>query len=131
MGSEVEQKENSTETTLKEYFDELFAYALSIGMTYNQFWYEDIDLLRVYHNAEQIRIRKRNQEMWIQGMYIYQAIGSLAPILNGFVKDHKARPYMKKPIPITEDERIEQQNQKVQNFKNYMMKMTKAGKKDG
>lgn len=131
MGSEV-VVESTAETSLKDYFNELFVYALSIGMTYDQFWHDDVDLLVYYHKAEQIRNRKRNQEMWLQGLYIYQAIGNLAPVLNGFVKDHRAKPYLKQPIPITEEDRIEQENQKVLKFRDYLINLSKkGGKKDG
>ena len=101
MGSELAEKETN-ETSLKEYFDTLFEYALAIGMTYDQFYNDDVDLFVRYHNAEKLRQKKRNNEMWLQGAYIYNAIGSLAPILNGMVKNPKAQPYMKQPIPITE-----------------------------
>lgn len=122
--------ENKT-TSLNEYFNELFAYALSLGMTYEQFWYKETDLLNTYVKAETIRQRKRNNEMWLQGAYIYNAIGSLAPILNGMVKNPKAQPYMAQPIPITEEDRIEQQNQRILNFEKQMKVFAQRGKKDG
>ena len=129
MGSEVGLV-NSNETTLKDYLEELCAYAISIGMSYHDFWYGDISMFKFYYRAEQFRLKKLNEEKWLQGMYIYTAIGRLAPILNGLSKEKKAKPYLKKPIPITEEEITAQQNQKVQNFKNYMMQLTKGGKKD-
>lgn len=128
MGSEVENN-----TTLKEYFDKLFQYALSIGMTPHEFWEDDIDLFNHYHQAELIRQRKRNNEMWLQGLYVYNAVGSLAPVLNGLSKEHRAKAYLKRPIPLTEEERIEEQNRKVNNFKNYLLSIStiKGGKKNG
>ena len=133
MGSELEQppQGETQSTSLKDYFDELFAYAISIGMSYEQFWEDDVDLLVSYYKAEQIRIRKRNTELYLQGVYVYHAIGCLAPVLNGFSKDGRARPYLKHPIPITEEERVEENNRKVANFKAYMMSLVKGGKKDG
>ena len=130
MGSGVNQPTDKT-TSLKEYFDELFVYALSIGMSYEQYWYEDTDLLNAYIKAEQIRQKKRNNEMWLQGAYIYNAVGSLAPILNGMVKNPKAQPYMQSPIPLTEEDRIEQHNQKVLNFERQLKMLAQRGKKDG
>lgn len=130
MGSELGEKPKPT--TLKECFDNLFDYALSIGMTPKEFWEDDVELFVHYYNAEKIRIRKRNNEMWLQGAYIYNAIGSLAPILNGMVKNPKAQPYMKQPIPLTEEDRQEVENQKVQKFIKLMDRYAeKGGKKNG
>ena len=129
MGSEVGE---SQPTSLKDYFDELCAYALSIGMSFQEFWEDSVDKLIYYHKAEQFRIRKKNEELWLMGLYVYNAVGNLAPILNMGVKDHKAKPYMKQPIPITEEERIEQENQRVSRFANYMDGLVKKGEmKDG
>ena len=94
-------------------------------MSYHDYWYGDPQMLINYHNAEEIRQRKRNNEMWLQGAYIYQAIGSLAPILNAFSKETRAKPYLKQPIPLTEKERAEQEQAKIQKFIDFMMKKVK------
>lgn len=133
MGSEeLEQPQGETKiTSLKEYFDELCDYALSIGMSYKEFWEDDVEIFVHYYNAEKIRQKRKNGEMWVQGVYIYNAIGSLAPILNGFSKEHKAQPYMERPIPLTEEERQEQDNQKALKFINQLDKIaSKGGKKN-
>ena len=98
-------------------------------MTYDQYWFEDPKLINIYIKAEEIRQRKRNNELWLQGAYIYQAIGSLAPMLNPFSKDHKAKPYLKSPIPLTEEERDDIEREKYERFVNYMMSKVEAGKK--
>lgn len=108
-----------------EYLDELFAYALSIGMTYNQYWYDEPALLNNYVRAEQIKQRKRNNEMWLQGAYIYQAIGSLVPVLNPFSKEHRAKAYLKNPIPLTEEEREDIEREKYERFVKYMHSLVK------
>lgn len=108
-----------------EYLDQLCDYALSIGMTYDQYWYGDYTMLIHYHNAEKIRQRKRNNEMWVQGMYIYHAVGDLVPIINPFSKEHRAKPYLKQPIPLTQEEQEEQEREKYERFVNYMMSKVK------
>lgn len=112
-----------------EYLDELFAYAFSIGMTYDQYWYDNPFLLRLFIKAEKIKQRKRNNEMWLQGAYIYQAISALVPVLNPFSKEHRAKPYLKQPIPISEEEIAEQEREKYQRFVDYMFKRVEASKK--
>lgn len=108
-----------------DYLEKLCDYALSIGMSYDQYWYGDPHILVNYVNAEEIRQRKRNTEMWIQGAYVYQAIGCLAPILNGLSKENRAKAYLKQPIPLTEKEREEQEQAKIQKFINFMMSKVK------
>lgn len=98
-------------------------------MTLHEYWDEDVELFNYYYKAEQIRIKKRNHEMWVQGAYIYNAIGSLAPILNGMVKNPKAQPYMKQPIPLTEEEREEQEKQKALKFIAQLDRFAKKGEK--
>ena len=68
-------------------------------------------------------------ELWLQGLYVYNAIGALVPVLNPFSKEHKAKPYLKNPIPITEEEREEEQRRKEQRFIEFMDRLAEAGKK--
>lgn len=112
-----------------EYLEELFAYALSIGMTYEQYWYDDPFLLKAYYRAEEIRQRKRNNEMWLQGLYVYQAVGGLIHLANPFTKERRAKPYLKQPIALSEEELAEQEREKYNRFVEYMHKRVEAGKK--
>lgn len=87
--------------TYSEQFEAVFPYYLSLGMTYDQFWNDDPGLVRYYRKAEEIRNEKRNQEMWLQGMYFYDALCDAAPILRAFgKKGTKPLPYPKKPYPL-------------------------------
>ena len=108
-----------------EYLDQLCDYAMSLGMPYSEYWNGDYDILNHYVNAEQIRQKKRNMELWLQGAYVYQAIGNLVPILNPFSKEHKAKPYPKEPFPLTQQEIDERRQKKIQRWVDYMMKKVK------
>lgn len=112
-----------------EYLDQLFAYALSLGMPSDEYWNKDPALILGYIKAEEIKQRKRNTELWLQGAYVYQAIGSLAPVLNPFSKDHKAKPYLKSPIPLTEEEREQIQREKEEQFIRYLDNIVEAQNK--
>jgi len=127
-GGSVEKRTTSPQDII-DYLNKLFAYALSIGMSYDQYWKEDPKLINAYIQAEEIRQRKRNNEMWLQGAYIYHAIGSLSPVLNPFSKDHKAKPYLKQPIPITEEEREQIQREKEAKFISYLDRIVEAQSK--
>ena len=127
-GKEVEQK-TTTPQQIIDYLYDLFAYALYLGMTYEQYWYDDPLLLNSYLKAEEIRRRTKNQEMWLQGLYVHIAVGDLVPVLNPFSKDHKAKKYLDKPIPLTQQEKEEYDQTKVKKFEKYMDSL--VGKKVG
>lgn len=124
MEEGVEQQRASS-VNIIDYLEKLCDYALSIGMPYDLYWYGDPQALKNFVNAEEIRQRKRNTELWLQGAYVYQAIGSLTPILNPFSKEHRAKPYLKQPIAITEKELEEKRVAKVNQFVDYMFKRVK------
>ena len=89
--------------TYTEKFYELFPYYLSIGMTPEQYWDGDCTLPKYFRKAEELRNDKRNEELWLQGMYIYEAICDVAPILHAFAKKGtKPTPYAAKPYPLNE-----------------------------
>ena len=69
-----------------------------MGMTYEQYWEQDSDLVKYYRKAQEIRRDEQNRQAWLQGMYVYEAIADIAPILHAFAKKGtKARPYSDKP----------------------------------
>ena len=107
-GRSVEQQDTSPKKII-DYLNSLLAYALSLGMTYEQYWYDDPYLINSFIKAEEIRQIRKNNELWLQGYYVYQAVGSLVPVLNPFSKEHKAKKYLEAPVPITELEREEYQ----------------------
>lgn len=93
---------SSSSFTYTEKFYELFPYYLSIGMTPEQYWEGDCTLVKYYRKAEELRNEKRNQELWLQGMYVYEAICDVSPILHAFAKKGtKPTPYSTKPYAIT------------------------------
>ena len=82
-------------------FYEVFPYYLSIGMTYEQFWEQDCDLVRYYRKAAQIRQDLRNQDAWLQGAYIYEALIDASPVLRSFAKKGtKPIPYRNSPYEL-------------------------------
>ena len=117
------QGSSSSLSTYTERFYELFPYYLAIGMTYEQYWDGDCTLPKYYRKAEELRNEKRNQELWLQGMYIYEAICDVAPILHAFAKKGtKPTPYSSKPYPLT-NKQVEQEEEEKQR------KLAEKGKK--
>ena len=75
-------------------------------MTPEQYWDGDPMLAKYYRKADELRRQRKNQELWLQGMYIYEALCDVSPIYNAFAKKGtKPRPYADRPYSITENER--------------------------
>lgn len=79
---------------------------MSIGMSYNEFWNEDVRLVEVYRKAAELKDKRRNQDLWLQGMYFYEALCDASPLFRFSMKKGviKPEPYVKEPYPITADE---------------------------
>ena len=109
--------------TYTEKFYELFPYYLSIGMTPEQYWEGDCTLVKYYRKAEALRNEKRNQELWLQGMYIYEALCDVSPVLHAFAKKGtKPAPYAHQPYALTKE-----QSKKVEDEK--QRKIAEKGKR--
>lgn len=94
-----------------EVFDKVFPFYLSIGMTYDQFWNDDVELVRFYREAHRLKQQARNQDMWIQGAYIYDALCCAAPLFRDFAKkDTRLTPYRDEPYPFFEKRKTERKN---------------------
>ena len=120
--------------TYTEKFYELFPYYLSIGMTYEQYWNGDCTLPKYYRKADEIRKERRNEELWLQGMYIYEALCDVSPVLHAFAKKGtKPQPYSEKPYAITEEQhqRVEEEKERkrVEKGKRFMEALMKSTNK--
>jgi hypothetical protein len=95
---------------------------MSIGMSYDEFWNQDVALVRVYRKADELKRRRQNEALWLQGMYIYEALCDAAPIFHAFAKKGtKPLPYSKEPYAITETE-IRERNEREARLKEERMK---------
>lgn len=86
-------------------------------MTYEQYWDGDPTLTKYYRKADEIRKERRNEELWLQGMYMYEALCDVSPVLHAFAKKGtKPQPFAEKPYAITESQRkreIEERERKI------------------
>ena len=98
-----------------KYLDQVCPYYMSWGMTWDEFWYQSIDRLQAYWQANQFSIERRNQELWLQGLYIRSAVASCL--------DKKFK-YPDKPQRITEMTEAEQEaenKRKVEELRNMLL----------
>jgi len=86
-------------------------------MTPEQFWEQDCDLVKYFRKAAQIKQDLRNQDSWLQGLYVYEALVDVAPIFHAFAKKGtKATPYRKEPYDLNmrqdkeKQEKVEQKS---------------------
>lgn len=105
-------------------FEDLCPFYMSIGMAYNDYWYGDCDLVKMYLKAYQLKIEREqhqaNYNNWLMGAYIYEIVTKLAPIFNPFIKG-KCKPYRAKPLPITQEE-IDREEQQARNKRLLLLK---------
>ena len=108
-----------------EIFEKKFPYYLSIGMTAEQYWEQDCTLVKFYREAEELRNEKFNYQAWLQGMYFYDALARVSPILHAYAKKGtKANPYVEKPYAITkkavEEEKVHKEKEQSKKGMLYM-----------
>lgn len=84
---------------------------MSIGMSYDEFWNGDVSMVKAYRKANELRDKRRNQELWLQGMYFYEALCDASPLFRFSMKKGIVRPepYVKEPYPITATEQRERE----------------------
>ena len=80
---------------------------IAYGMTYEQYWYGDPWMVRAYAQSYLIRRKIENENAWIQGAYIANAV--TISIANTFGK--KRVDYLKKPLDLFEKTEAEQKNE--------------------
>ena len=101
------------------------------GMSYQDFWYGDPWMVRAYREAFLLKQRKRNEEMWIQGAYIANAVS--VALNNGFNK--RKIDYMKEPFDIfpkteaEERDEIRKERQKIVKNLTKLAALSKQSKK--
>lgn len=82
--------------------------ALAIGIDYNLFWKLNPCKLEPFLKARNLKLKMKNEELWLQGLYVYNAIS--VALANGFrKKGAKAQNYLEEPIKLFEDTEYEKE----------------------
>lgn len=90
--------------------DDNLPYYLLYGMTYEQYMFGDVELAVYYRKKYELEEQRYNYHAWLQGMYVYEAVADVSPILHAFAKKGtEIIPYAKEPYPITEKQRAEKE----------------------
>ena len=92
--------DNAAEQSFAETFRRALPYYMAMGMSPKDFWDRDCELAKYYREAHEIKQEQRNHELWLQGLYVHEAVG--VAIVNAFSK--KKAKYLDKPLPATKRE---------------------------
>ena len=104
------------EKTIEQTFNEICPYLLATGCSYNDFWYNDVDIAKQYLKAHEIKQKQENERLWLQGYYFYIALCDVAPVLNAFAKKGtKVQAYPKEPLALSQAEIEEREEIQRQN----------------
>lgn len=105
-------------------FDEAFPHYLAMGMTNEQYWEQDCALVIPYRKAYRIKQEEANRLAWLQGMYFFEALCDVSPIMHAFAKSGTTvRPYPEKPYEFKTErdvKRAERNQQKIDNAVAFM-----------
>ena len=107
MGCEfLNETPTTQEKSYTEIFEESFPFYLAIGMSSAEYWTGDPSLVRYFRKAYKIKQEEINNNAWLQGLYVYDAVSTAVHnALRG--KNSKAREYAKQPYDFTNRQKTE------------------------
>lgn len=97
---------------------------MSYGMTYEQYWYGEPNMVKAFRESYTLRRRMRNEDMWLQGMYTFKALEAV--IGTAFGK--RQIKYPQEPFDIFPKTKLEIEQEKVaerQKLINYLNSLIK------
>lgn len=107
---------------------------MAMGMSYEEYWDGENEAPKYYRQTYKLKRQEHNQGLWLNGAYIYQAMIAIAPYVKAFSKA-QPKPYMDKPIPLTEEEEKENAHESAKDealkAAEYMISLTTKAKKKG
>lgn len=95
-----------------EIFDECFPFYLSIGMSSAEYWDGDPLLPRYFRRAFKMKQERENEQAWLNGLYVYDAMMSALTHLDKDKHNHKN--YASKPYSFTPEEAEKERQDKVE-----------------
>ena len=98
---------------------------MSIGMSYSDYWDGDCLMTKYYRKKYELDRDRKNFELWLEGMYIYEALLDVYPVLNPLSKNKEPIPYRSEPIALTAEKNKENEERekvrKIEDGKRAMM----------
>ena len=73
------------------------------GMTYEQYWDGDVSAHKMFKRAAKLRRKQTNEDAWLQGAYIYEALCAASSLFRG-MKPSKPHKFREEPYDIFEED---------------------------
>ena len=134
MGSELVESsdpvggEQHPSYSISKTFWNCLPHYLVMGMSVDEFWNQDPKLAEVYRDAYETKKRIQNENMWLQGAYVYHALCSASPMF--LIHPQQPQSYLAQPFPLTAEEieaqRIAEEKAKYEEQKAKIMAMAEA-----
>lgn len=103
---------------------------MALGMSYDEFWNCDPRAYKAYREKYKISYQHENEVLWLQGMYIYEAMCNVAPRFNS-LKPKKGADYPKKPYDIFPEQQAQPMSVEDKGMAKMMAWMERTNKKHG
>lgn len=103
--NEESEEEVGSPSGYEKMFWEALPWYLSVGMSAKDYWQGDPKLAESYREAYKLERERKNQELWLQGVYFLSAA---ACAVNGSQKS----PYPDEPLPLTAEENKAQETRR-------------------
>ena len=126
MGSSrliTEEKSKVESTSLTEIFEKYCPIYMSYGMSYDEYWNGDVYIVKFYRESHKLKLEQQDENNWMIGMYVYEAIIDCSPVLHPFSKSKKPLPYADKPFLMDKlNEHRKTEEEKEQEKENERLK---------
>ena len=112
MEDSLAKLDNVEHIFLNDIFEKMCPYYMAIGMTYDQYWRDDVTIPIMYRRAYRIKQEENKWNNWEGGVYTYEALCKVSPVLHAFAKSGtKPLPFSKEPYGLDKiKEQIEKDN---------------------
>ena len=104
----------NTPISFTEVFYSHLPYYLSVGMSWDEYWKDDVTKVICYRKKDKLDRQRKNYELYLQGLYFYKALSCVAPMMNAFNKNPKIESYLDEPLALTKEEQKERERKKRQ-----------------
>lgn len=117
----VEDK-SSAPFSYQKIFEDQCPFYMSIGMTYDEYWFGEPERAKYYRKAYELKKKQLNEQIWLQGMYVYEALCDVAPVLVSYPqKNAKIHEYSNEPYALTVKEQKEREHRELERKQKAMM----------
>lgn len=127
-GDFVTETPSDEASTLTEMLERICPRYMAMGMTYDEFWNRHTRVHKAYREAYELRRQQKNWELWLQGMYDYNALLCVAPVMRASFSKGRVEPgkYPEEPFPLSDKEAREREQARQRAKFEHMLKVMTA-----